>query len=220
MNIALIVQARMGSTRLPGKVLMDLSGKTVLQRTVQACQRANVGMTMVATGDTPDNIAIEKHCSELGVPCYRGSESDVLQRYAQIIEGSHYDTVVRVTADCPLVDRRQIRALVDDFKEAQGYNYLGCTNSPDGNDVEVFSREALLRANRLATDPADREHVTRFMRRLPGRMPYPEPTYTVKYSIDTQSDFNRCVHLLHACGEDAKSHVYVAAALALRKVYA
>ncbi len=212
MNVGIIIQARMLSTRLPGKVLKKLCGKTILQRTIQAAQRANIGRTMVVTGDAPENMAIEQHCSDLGVNCHRGSEHDVLQRYARAVERTDFDIICRLTSDCPLVDRRMIRTLVDDFQETPGHTYLGCANSPDGNDVEVFTRGALLSADRLCTEPRDREHVCLYMRRMPGRMPYPEPAHSIKYSVDTQEDFDLCAKLLDECGEDAPWQAYVAAA--------
>lgn len=212
MSTAIIIQARMGSARFPGKSLADLGGKTVIQRVVEACRRADVGSVIVATSCASDCDPLVNHLFSLGVPFQRGDELDVLKRYADIVRHSAYSTVVRVTGDCPLVDHRTIKLLVDAFHaRPPGYSYLGCANSPDGNDVEVFSASELADADRLATDPLDREHVTRWMRSRPSRMPCPEPAYDVRYSVDTPEDLELCKRLVKSYGEHAPWDVYVSA---------
>src|SRR5256885_11632865 len=105
MKITAIIQARMGSTRLPGKVLMDLGGETVLARVVRRLRRASrVDEVVVATTDTASDDEIRTECARLQVPCFRSSEHNVLDRFFRAAEQFRSDMIVRVTADCPLID--------------------------------------------------------------------------------------------------------------------
>ncbi len=170
-RVVVIVQARMGSTRLPGKVLMDLGGRPMLERQIQRLRRARtpdaiVIATSTGSGDDP----IVDLVNALGVPTYRGPENDVLARYAGAAASHRADVVVRVTGDCPLIDPgvldRCVRHLLDDPELDYVSNALPRT-FPRGLDVEVLTREALDTAHREATEAADREHVTRYVWRRP-----------------------------------------------------
>jgi spore coat polysaccharide biosynthesis protein SpsF len=163
MKITAIVQARMGSTRLPGKVLTDLGGQSVLSRVIRRLQRASmVSEVAVATTVSAKDDGIVSACHELGVQCLRGSEPDVLDRYLKAAENLHADAVVRITSDCPLIDSelvdRVIRAFVDQQADF-ACNVLPRTY-PRGLDAEVFAVAALRKAWEVAEQPYQREHVT------------------------------------------------------------
>jgi len=153
MNVVAIIQARMGSTRLPGKVLLDLAGRTMLARVVRRVGRAAlIDEVMVATADAPDDDAIVEECRRLRVPCFRGSEHDVLDRFHRAAIAHRADVVVRITADCPLIDPevtdRVIRAFFDERPDYAS-NTLRRTY-PRGLDTEVMTAAALVRASREA----------------------------------------------------------------------
>ena len=160
-----IVQARMSSTRLPGKSMADVCGHPMLWHVVSRVRRAKlVEKVVVATSGAIADDAIASFCDSEGVPCFRGDENDVLDRFYQAAKFYRADALVRITADCPLTDPAVIDKVVACFQEGN-YDYV--TNAirytyPDGLDTEVFSFLALERAWREAREPADREHVTAY----------------------------------------------------------
>jgi glutamate-1-semialdehyde aminotransferase/spore coat polysaccharide biosynthesis protein SpsF (cytidylyltransferase family) len=166
-NVIAIIQARMSSTRLPGKVLADIAGQPMLERVfARVKQSRRVTSIVVATSENGADDAIAEYCAQKGIALYRGSESDVLDRYYQAAKLHRAETIVRVTADCPLidpevVDRVVVAYLTDDCDYAS--NTLVCTY-PDGLDTEVFSWAALEIAWQAARREADREHVTPYLR--------------------------------------------------------
>lgn len=170
MTIVAIVQARMGSTRLPGKVLADLGGRPMLARVLERLGRArSLDAIVVATSTEPGDDPVAELGRELGVPVFRGSEEDVLDRYAGAAGHFDADAVVRITADCPLIDPELVDRVVERFRES-GADYASNTlerTYPQGLDVEVFSREALERAAREARETWERAHVTPFIYRHP-----------------------------------------------------
>lgn len=163
MKIVAIIQARVGSTRLPGKVLMDLGGETVLARVLRRTSRATlIQETMVATTGSVADEGIVRECQHLGVPCFRGSEQDVLDRYYHAALGSQAEAVVRITSDCPVIDPELVDATIKAFLDQHGdyaSNALELTY-PRGLDVEVFTTAALKQAWQVARAPYEREHVT------------------------------------------------------------
>jgi glutamate-1-semialdehyde 2,1-aminomutase/spore coat polysaccharide biosynthesis protein SpsF len=171
MITAAIIQARMGSSRLPGKVLADVAGKPMLKRVCERVARATgVDVVLVATSTAPADDAVADFCRREGVCCYRGSEEDVLDRYFQAAREVKGDVIVRITADCPLIDPAVIDKVVDAFRRA-GVDYACNTlrrTYPDGLDVEVFSAAALGRAWLEAAKPSEREHVTPYLRTAGG----------------------------------------------------
>jgi spore coat polysaccharide biosynthesis protein SpsF len=158
-----IIQARMGSTRLPGKVLMNLGGDTVLACVVRRVERARlVQEVLVATTESSQDSLIVQECDRLGVRCFRGSESDVLDRYYRAALSCSAETVVRVTSDCPLIDPALVDETIRVFLE-QAADYgsnVFPRRYPRGLDTEVFTATALERAWREAREPHQREHVT------------------------------------------------------------
>jgi len=162
-NIVAMVQARMGSTRLPGKVLFDLAGETVLARVVRRVQRARlVQQVVVATSTSDTDSAIVDESSRLGIECFRGSEQDVLDRYYQAAKRVTADVIVRITSDCPLIDPELVDETVHVFlaKNADYASNVSPRLYPRGLDTEVFSMPALERAWREADQAHEREHVT------------------------------------------------------------
>lgn len=166
MNLALI-QARMGSSRFPGKVLEDLCGHPMLWHVVNRVRRArNLTEVVVATTDQAVDAPIAEFCRREGIGCFRGSEHDVLDRFYRAANASGADVIVRITADCPLIDPSVIERVVERFLRGDcdyASNVLRYTY-PDGLDTEVFSFAALERAWREARKPSEREHVTPYLR--------------------------------------------------------
>lgn len=166
MKLALI-QARMGSSRFPGKVLEDLSGHPVLWQVVNRVRKArSLDKVVVATTTESIDDPIARFCEQEGIACFRGSEPDVLDRFYRAAKANAADVVVRITADCPLIDPAVIDKVVaryergdcDYASNAMRYTY------PDGLDTEVFSFVALERAWHEARKASEREHVTPYLR--------------------------------------------------------
>lgn len=164
-----ILQARMGSTRLPGKVLLDLGGRPVIAHCIDRAQQvAGVDLVCVATSDQPaDDRIAEFVGSARSASLFRGSPEDVLGRYLAAARETRADVVLRITCDCPLIDPA-VTARVVRARSESGADYA--TNNmppsfPHGLDCEVFTRGTLERAAARAADAFDREHVTPWMRR-------------------------------------------------------
>ena len=169
-RVVAIIQARMGSSRLPSKTMMDLAGTPLLDRLLRQLSGATtIDEVVVATSVNPADDAIELFAAGRGFRVIRGSEQDVLSRYVIAAEAADADVIVRLTADCPLHSPDTVDEVVQAFLGGQ-VDYACNTNPytrPDGQDVEVFSREILQRAASVANDGPDREHVTPWMRRSP-----------------------------------------------------
>jgi spore coat polysaccharide biosynthesis protein SpsF len=172
MRVVAIIQARMGSTRLPGKVLKRLGGRTALERVVSRIRQCGLlDEVMVATSVKRADDAIVEECARLRVGVFRGSESDVLDRYLHAAEAAQADVVVRITSDCPLIDPGLSDATIQGFLDARpdyASNVLERTY-PRGLDTEVVAVKALESAFREAQDPFQREHVTPFLYQHPER---------------------------------------------------
>jgi spore coat polysaccharide biosynthesis protein SpsF len=165
-RVGVVTQARMGSTRLPGKVLAAAAGRTLLDHHIDRLRAAGLDV-YVATTDAPGDDLFAEVVRHRGLPVFRGSEDDVLSRYAGCARANELDVVVRVTADCPLIDGNVVAEGVARFlrlTEEHGDDvYLSNTlerTYPRGLDFEVVAATALYRADRAATRPSDREHVT------------------------------------------------------------
>lgn len=171
MKATAIVQARMGSTRLPGKILMDIQGKPVLRHVVDRAKTcAGVDRVIVATTHQPSDRPVVQFCEESGIDCFQGSEDDVLDRYFQAAKKFDAGTIVRITADCPLLDPAIADRLISlHFSQKADYtsNTLHPT-FPDGLDAEVFSFEILEKTWTLASLKSDREHVTPYIKNRPS----------------------------------------------------
>ncbi len=166
-----IIQARMGSTRLPGKVMKPLAGQPALWHVIQRVKSCKaLDKVVVTTSTLPVDDIVEARCQEWDVPCFRGSETDVLDRYYQAAKAHGAENVMRVTADCPLIDPDVLAAMCRRWKE-MSCDYLSdvipLRSFPQGLDAELFSFAALEAAARQARDPYEREHVTPYLYRRP-----------------------------------------------------
>jgi spore coat polysaccharide biosynthesis protein SpsF len=177
MKTVAIIQARMGSSRLPGKVLRKLCNQTVLAHVIDRVKVAKgLDSVWVATTEAPEDAAIVEECARLGVPAYRGSESDVLSRYFHTAQQAEAETVVRITSDCPMFDGCLLDDMLAVFAEANQpgptIDYMSNVlerTYPRGLDAEVFTFAGLATAHREATKQPEREHVTPFFYQHPER---------------------------------------------------
>ena len=197
MRVVTIIQARTGSTRLPGKVLLPLGGKTVLEWVVHRTHLAErCGEIVVATSNLAQDDSIERLCTRIGVHCFRGSEQDLLDRYYRAAEAFDADTVVRITSDCPLLDPAMLDAIIETQVD-RGADYVSGSGVPQGLAQEAFSAELLERAWREATLPDEREHaVVHFVMRLADELTIvmlspPQGLELPKWrlTLDTEEDF-------------------------------
>jgi spore coat polysaccharide biosynthesis protein SpsF len=198
-RVVAIIQARMGSTRLPGKVLKDLGGETVLARVVNRTRRAKLlDEVVVATTIQPADDAIVGECGRLSVACFRGDEADVLDRYHRAAQRFSADAIVRITSDCPLIDPELVDATVHAFlnqKPDYATNALVVTY-PRGLDVEVFTADALARTWGAAKEPYQRTHVTTYM--------YENPEIFKIVSLTAEKDWGKYRWTLDT-GEDLEA---------------
>lgn len=170
MKVVGVLQARMGSTRLPGKVLMQAAGRSLIRHMVDRVRRASrLDELWLATSEDPANDPLATEMAAAGIDVFRGSEDDVLSRFAAVAKKTGADWIVRLTGDCPLHDPAIIDAVIGfavDHSDRFDYvcNSLRPTY-PDGLDVEIFTAAALSRAATGATTPLQREHVTPFIHR-------------------------------------------------------
>lgn len=197
--IVIIVQARMGSTRLPGKVLKRIAGRPMLDYQMERLRRVRRAQKIViATTTEAADQPIVDYCRSAGVDCTRGSEADVLSRYFEAAQAYGASVVVRVTSDCPLLEPELVDLAIETF-QAQGgaYDYVSNMIEPTwpyGMAVEVFSAAALREAHQEAVDPAEREHVTPFIYWRPQRYRIKSLTMqpnlsSLRWTVDTPEDF-------------------------------
>ena len=194
----IISQARMGSTRLPGKVLLTARGISMLQYHVERLRASGLPVC-IATTTLPEDDSIEAHAEKLGVVCYRGSSEDVLSRYYEAATLCGLQTVVRVTSDCPLVDGNLVGEAVRRYVAANNpaaYVSNGLQRSfPRGLDFEVFSYQLLAEAQLNATSASDREHVTPYLhqnrsgRVVISQVVQERDASTYRITLDTAEDF-------------------------------
>jgi len=199
MRIVIISQARMTSTRLPGKVLKEVLGKPLLEYHIERLQRVRLADELViATTVNDTDQPIVDLCERLGVKFFRGSEEDVLSRYYYTAIEHKADAVVRVTSDCPLIDPKEIDKVIKAYKDNHPrFDYVANTLTrtyPRGMDTEVFSMKALKEAFEKATEVPQREHVTPFIHRQPDRykllnVEYKDDFSFHRWTVDTIEDF-------------------------------
>jgi spore coat polysaccharide biosynthesis protein SpsF len=195
---ALIIQARMGSTRLPGKVLMDVNGKSILENLLDRLSPATgVDEIIVATTNLPEDDAIESFCANKNIKCFRGSDWDVLDRFYQAVGTveNRPDHVIRICCDNPLHHYTVLQKVLDAYIKS-GADYLSNSNHEpdfleDGFDVEVFSSDSLEQAWKSADLLSQREHVTPYIKnsgKFKCEWVRTNPTYHYKLSVDTPND--------------------------------
>jgi spore coat polysaccharide biosynthesis protein SpsF len=197
-----IIQGRMSSSRLPGKILKDIGGEPMLVRVVKRVRRAQtVDQVVIATTDDPSDDPVEMVCTDRGIPIYRGSLYDVLDRFYQAAVLFGASTVIRVTADCPLIDPAEIDHVVRTFFE-QHVDFAANRLPPPwkrtypiGLDTEVCRFEALERAWKEARDDHHREHVMPYLYEEPGRfnvlvLDHPVDYGHLRWTVDTPEDLD------------------------------
>lgn len=211
MRTVAVIQARTGSTRLPGKVLLPLLGEPLLSHVVRRVSRASsLDATVVATTLAPgDDVIVQLAASE-GWLVERGSETDLLGRYLGAALAHRADRIVRVTSDCPLVDPGVIDQVVSVFDGGQvdyASNTLEPRTYPRGLDVEAMTLAALERAAREDDDPRSREHATPYIYRHPTlfrlravRLPVDLSRH--RWTVDTAEDYELVRHIYDAIGRD------------------
>ena len=200
MNKIAIIQARMSSSRLPGKVLRKIDGKPLIEYQIQRSKKAKLlDEIVIATSLSTTDDEIFDFCENYQVECFRGSEDNVLDRYYRCAKKYNADIVIRLCADNPLVDPNTIDSLIQFFMESKvDYVSNGCppetTTFPDGADLEVFSMKALGRAHREAVDLHDREHVTFYIWKynngfLTDQLHQEVDLSEYRYTVDYEEDF-------------------------------
>ncbi len=201
LNAAVIVQARMGASRLPGKPLLEVLGKPLLFYLITRLKRCEkVHEIIIATTDKPQDQVIADYAMSLGVKVVRGDEENVLARYG--LAAVNCDLIVRVTADCPLMDPSVIDQMIERFRPDYFSNTLVRT-FPRGLDVEIFTKNALEIAFKEANKPFEKEHVTPYFYQHPekfhlGNFLYEEDASNHRWTVDTKEDFELIKRMIEA----------------------
>lgn len=193
-----IIQARLNSSRLPGKVLLKVDKRPLLSYMVERIQKAkNIDGIVIATTVSCDDDKIENFCKSENISSFRGSEEDVLDRYYCCAKKFRIKTIIRLTSDCPLIDPKVIDDVIKYYFDSN-FDYVANTlepcTYPDGMDVEVFSFEVLESAWKEANKPSHREHVTFYIWQNPkkfkiGKYNYKTNLSEYRLTIDYQEDF-------------------------------
>lgn len=198
MKIEVFVQARMGSSRLPGKILRPIMDKPMLHFLMERLKRVtHTNDSVILTTTEEKDDAVVEFCEQDNIPFFRGSEEDVLARYYEAALERRPDIIVRMTADCPLLDPQIVDKVIEAFQKEK-CDYMSTITDkrmlPRGLDVEVFSYQALEKAFHHAQKPAEREHVTPYMYWHPELFQirgfiYPKDCSQYRLTVDTLEDF-------------------------------
>jgi len=199
MKIGAIIQGRMGSTRLPGKVMKEILGKSLLELLIERLRFSQfVDQIVIATTVNQEDDAIYGLAKKLSIECFRGSEDDVLCRYYEASKKFSFDHIVRLTADCPLIDPEVVDRVVRFYLENETrYDYVSNTLTPtypDGLDVEIFSFDVLERLHRLSNKRYQREHVCTYLVEHPDQFRMANVTNNtdlskLRLTVDEPEDF-------------------------------
>jgi len=204
----LVVQARLGSTRLPGKIFRQIQGKTLLSYQLERLRQVNgLQGIIIATTINPLDIPIVEYCNREGLHCIRGSEDDVLSRYVAAAEAFGLEAVVRITSDCPLIDPYLIqKGLACFLANAESLDYLSICHErtyPLGMDFEIIRTDALKKAFFEAQTALEKEHVTPYIWKHPelfrlANMQQKLDQSQYRLTVDTQEDFSLIEHIIKA----------------------
>lgn len=213
-GIICIIQARLGSTRLPGKILMKMGEMPVLWHVIQRVKKSkSVNKIIIATTLEEKDDPIVDFCNQYAIPFFRGSEDDVLDRYYQAAEKFKSKIIVRVTSDCPLVDAQVIDELINLFQKKH-CDYV-CNNMPPnyphGLDAEVFSFSALEKAWKEAKNQFEREHVTPYIRLNPNKfkiknLSNKKDLSKIRWTLDFKEDLEALREIYKLLGGKALTH--------------
>ena len=206
-GIKVIIQARMGATRLPGKVLKEVAGRPLLDYMVErVIQSQLIDQTIVATTISSEDDKIKQWCRKNSVTFYQGDEEDVLSRYYGAAKEYQASVIVRLTSDCPLIDSRVIDAVVQNYLDRPSIDFVSNTVPlpclyPDGMDVEVFDIDVLTKAHKEAKLPSEREHVTFYMWKTGNfstfRLDPCEDISQYRFCVDYAQDFELIKEVLN-----------------------
>lgn len=209
--IIAIIQARTGSTRLPGKALKEILGKPMLAWEIERVKLSKkIDKIVVATTDKKEDNTIAELAKKAKVSCYRGSEKDVLDRFYHAAKEVSAKTVVRLTGDCPLMDPQVIDEVVEHFIKNPSIDYMGTpSNYPEGLDTEIFSFSSLETAWKNAILPSEREHVTPYFKNHPEKFKGlswtngKEDFSKMHWSVDTAADFTFVTEIFTRLSSDS-----------------
>ncbi|MEO4054183.1 glycosyltransferase family protein [Solibacillus sp. CAU 1738] len=197
MRIVAIIQARMGSTRLPGKILKKVNNRPLLSYQIERLQQSQyIDELVIATTIKQQDDLIVEFCKENSISYYRGSETDVLARYYEAASAFKADAIVRITSDCPIIDVQIVDLTIQHFIESNKFDYVSNTverTYPRGLDTEIFSFAALKKAYNEALLERDREHVTAFFYSNPdvfsiGHIKNDKNYSKYRWTVDTEED--------------------------------
>lgn len=196
--ITAIIQARFNSQRLPGKVLLPLGGKTILENVVERVSKAKkVNQVIVATSVNSSDDKIADLCESRNLTCFRGDLDDVLSRFYEAAKKFEAKNICRITADCPLIAPELIDQAVEAFEEGK-YDYISTgrieSTFPDGLDTEIFTFEALEKAFKEAKLSSEREHVTPYIWKNPDKfnthtLNNNEDLSNIRLTVDESEDY-------------------------------
>lgn len=216
MKIVAIVQARMGSTRLPGKVLKQINGLSVLGHVIDRLRRVpSIDEVWIATTSKKIDDTIEDEARRLNIQVYRGSEDDVLDRYYKTAEKAGAEAILRITSDCPLIEPTVVEDLICLYRES-GSDYASNTlerTYPRGLDAEIFSFSALETTWSQASRPYEREHVTPYMYQHPDLFRCSaqrglEDYSHYRWTLDTEEDWELIRTIFEKCRYDGQYLTY------------
>lgn len=228
-NVGVIVQARMTSQRLPGKVMIRICGKPIIEHIYERLQRCrNISDIILAIPDAKESDPLEEQAKSMNCHFYRGDEHDVLSRYYHAAKAFGVDTIIRITGDCPLVDPTVIDRLVEDFLGKGTYDYMAVGsegNFPRGLDSEIFGYETLEKVHREARLEYEREHVTPYIYQHPdlfrvlfieaqGKLRRPE----LRLTVDTEEDLLLIREIFSALQNNYGNHFSIEDVLTLLDV--
>jgi spore coat polysaccharide biosynthesis protein SpsF len=195
-KVGAIIQARLGSERLPNKAMLPLpfsGGPALLEHVVNRAKAATiVDEVIIATTENKVDDAIEQFCNDQTIVCFRGSEQDVLDRFIKAAANYNLDIIVRLTGDNPFIEPETINTAVQQHVQEKA-DYTITENLPLGTNIEVISFGALKQAAQKATEATEREHVTPYIRREPGfkrlTIPFDFPLKSLRLTVDYPSDY-------------------------------
>ena len=196
LKVGAIIQARYSSSRLPGKVLIDMSGECSLDAIVDRLRLVkNISKIIIATSKEPSDDIIENHCKKKSYLCERGSLDDVLDRFYKISQKYNFKNILRITGDCPLIDYQTVEKIIKTHLD-EGYDYYGLKGRfPDGLDCTCFSQSALEKSYNNADLPSQREHIGQYIEKNSkefkcGGIEIFQDYRNIRLTLDEKEDLN------------------------------
>ena len=213
-NTVAVIQARMGSTRLPGKVLRTVLGRPLLGYLIERVAKSKlIDLAVVATTCCQDDKVISDFCRDIGVACYRGSEDDVLSRFYDVAQITRADIVVRLCADSPLIDHRIIDEMVSEYlSNREGCDYYSNTikqTYPLGMNIEIFNSNSLKTSHSLSRHEYEKEHVTPYIYTHPESFRichkhFKSDMSGLRLTVDEEEDFQLVKQIIERLYENNK----------------